>query len=217
LFLSHARIHGVGDRELYKFEPETLRICRDYIRLRYRLLPYIYGSAIDCVERSLPMARALVVEYQDDPNVWNIGDEFLFGDSLLVAPITDKSNRRAIYLPQGVWTDWWTGERLAGNRWIDVKADMETMPLYIREGGIVPMGPVMNYVGEIDTEEIQLRIAMFEGDGKSNFAVPVNDEKVPVEYTASNGKHAVKIGQSVVVFKVEALGPDSDAVEVIRI
>ena len=79
------------------------------------------------------------------------------------------------------------------------------------------MGPVMNYVGEIETGEIKLRIAMFEKDGESNFTVPVNDEKVPVEYSSSNGRHTVKIGQSGVVFKVEALGPDSDAVEVIRI
>ena len=110
LFLSHARIHGFGDRELYKFDPEVLRICRDYIRLRYRLLPYIYGSAFDCVERSLPMARALVVEFQDDPSVWNIGDQWLLGDGLLVAPIFDESGAREVYLPAGEWTDWWTGE-----------------------------------------------------------------------------------------------------------
>ncbi len=217
LFLSHARIHGVGNRELYKFEPETIRICRDYLRLRYRLLPYIYGSAIDCVERSLPMARALVVEFQNDPNVWNIGNEYMFGDSLLVAPITDKSNRRAIYLPEGVWTDWWTGERLSGGRWINVEVDMETMPLYIREGGIIPMGPIMNYVGEIKTDEIQLRIALFDGDGKSTFAVPVNEEKIPVEYIASNGKHTVKIGRNDIVFKIEASGDKNKSIETIYV
>ncbi len=105
LFNSHSRIHGFGDRELYKFGPETQRICGDYLRLRYRLLPYIYGSARQCVESSLPMTRPLVVEYQHDPTVWNMSDEYLFGDSLLVAPIFSEAPLRQVYLPEGMWTD----------------------------------------------------------------------------------------------------------------
>ncbi len=213
MFLSHTRIHGTGDREIYKFDPETLRICRDYIRLRYRLLPYIYGSAMESLEKSLPMARALVVEYQDDPTVWHIGHEYLFGSSLLVAPITDETNQRMVYMPEGTWTDWWTGERINGNRWIPVAADIETLPLYIREGGIIPMGPVMNYVGEIETKEIALRIGRFEGDGESCFTVPIDNEKVPVRYTASGGKHQVRVGPSKAVFKIESLDKTDENVD----
>ncbi len=215
LFHSHSRIHGWGKRELYKFPSEVMRICRNYIQLRYRLLPYIYGSAFDCVEKSLPMTRALVVEYQNDPNTWNIGNEFMFGDSLLVAPITDTTNKREIYLPKGMWTDWWTGERIQGGKWIHVEVDIETLPLYIREGGIIPVGPVMNYVDEIKTEEIELRIAKFEGDGKATFVVPVNGEKVLIEYAASNGKHTVNIGKTNITFKIEAVGSDDKTIEVI--
>lgn len=206
LFLSHSRIHGSGDRELYKFEPKVLRICRNYINLRYQLMPYIYGSAFSCVERSLPMARALVVDYQNDPTVWDISDEYLLGDSILVAPITDPSNKRAVYLPEGTWTDWWTGEQLAGRRWLDIEADIETLPLYVREGAIIPMGPVMQYVDEFKVKEIELRIAPFKGDGKSTFTVPVNDEKVVVEYLAHAGKHTVKVGDSNVRFNIVVIG-----------
>ena len=205
-FLSHSRIHGFGDRELYKFEPEVLRICRNYINLRYQLMPYIYGSAFSCVEQSLPMARALVVDYQNDPTVWNISDEYLFGDSILVAPITDPSNKRAVYLPEGTWTDWWTGEQLEGRRWIDIEADIETLPLYVREGAIIPVGPVMQYVDELKVEEIELRIAPIKGEGKSSFTVPVNDEKVAVEYLVAGGRHTVKIGDSKVRFNITVLG-----------
>lgn len=205
-FLSHTRIHGFGDRELYKFEPEVLRICRNYINLRYQLMPYIYGSAFSCVEQSLPMARALVVDYQNDPTVWNISDEYLFGDSILVAPITDSSNKRAVYLPEGTWTDWWTGEQLEGRRWIDIEADIETLPLYVREGAIIPVGPVMQYVDELKVEEIELRIAPIKGEGKSSFTVPVNDEKVAVEYLVAGGRHTVKIGDSKVRFNITVLG-----------
>ena len=206
LFLSHSRIHGVGDREIYKFEPEILRICRNYINLRYQLMPYIYGSAFSCVEQSLPMTRALVIDYQNDPTVWDISDEYLFGDSILVAPITDPSNKRAVYLPEGTWTDWWTGEQLEGKRWIDVEADIETLPLYVHEGAIIPMGPVMQYVDEFKVEEIELCITPFKGDGKSTFTVPVNDEKVAVEYLADAGRHTVKIGDSDVRFNITVLG-----------
>ena len=205
MFISHSRIHGFGDRELYKFGAETQRICGDYLRLRYRLMPYIYGSARKCVEQSLPMARALVIEYQDDPSVWNLGDEFLFGDAFLVAPIMSEENRRSVYLPAGVWIDWWTGNRIVGSRWLDVEAPLETLPLYVREGALIPMGPVMNYVGEKPIDRIELKVARFVGEGRSSLDVPVNGEWVPVEYVAEAGKHLVTIGKSPVPFEVQPL------------
>lgn len=206
VFLSHSRIHGSGDRELYKFGPDTVRICRDYLRLRYRLMPYIFGSAMNCVARSLPFARPLVVEYQDDPTTWDIYDEFLCGDSLLVAPIFSEENRRRIYLPQGVWTDWWTRERLPGRQWIEVEPDLETIPLYIREGAIIPMGPAMNYVDERATEALTLLVSLFAGDGHTEFTIPVNDEGVPVVYSACRGSHTLAIGPTSVACHVEPLG-----------
>lgn len=206
MFLSHSRIHGCGDRELYKFEAETQRICGDYIRLRYRLMPYIYGSARQCVAASLPLARPLVVEYQQDPTVFNIGDEYLFGESLLVAPIFTEENSRRIYLPAGVWTDWWTGERITGGCWITREVDVETMPLYIREGGLIPLGPVMDYVDAIPTEEIELKVALFTGDGHSHFELPINGEIIPLDYRAAAGKHLLTIGETRVKFKVQVFG-----------
>jgi alpha-D-xyloside xylohydrolase len=206
MFLSHSRIHGFGHRELYKFAPDTMRICRDYIRLRYQLMPYIYGSAARCVRDSLPMARALVVDFQDDPNTWNLGDEYLFGDSLLVAPVCDPTGHRRVYLPAGTWTDWWTGRRLRGGRWLLVKADVETLPLYVREGGLIPMGPVMNYIGEKPVDRITLRLAPFSRDGASSFQVPVNGQWVPVHYRAEKRRHRVSIGRCDVPFDLEVLG-----------
>ena len=216
LFNSHSRIHGLGRREIYKFSSDIVGICKNYIQQRYQLIPYIYGSAIECVEKSLPMSRALVIEYQNDPTVWNIGDEYLFGNSILVAPITDESNTRMIYLPEGIWTDWWTNERINGKQWISIKADIETLPLYIREGGIVPIGPVMNYIDEFEIKEITLKISLFEKEGKSTFTVPVNNETVLVEYLAKNGKHEVKIAKTSVSFKIDALGEEKSKIKVIR-
>ncbi len=206
MFLSHSRIHGFGDRELYKFSPDTMRVCRDYIQLRYALMPYIYGSAAQCVAESVPMARALVIDYQDDPNTWNLGDEFLFGDSFLVAPMCSAATSRRVYLPPGMWTDWWSGKRIEGGAWIEVEADLETLPLFVREGALIPMGPIMNYVDEKPTGELTLVVSLFEGSGHSRFRVPVNGAWVPVTYVAAKGKHTVTIGRCPVTLNVLTYG-----------
>ncbi len=208
MFISHSRIHGYGDRELYKFTPQTMRICREYIRLRYRLLPYIYGAAARCVADSLPLMRALALEFQDDPNTWNIGDQWLFGDSLLVAPIYTPEGVRRVYLPAGQWTDWWTGRRLEGRQWLDVKVDVETMPLYVREGAVIAMGPVMPFVDAEPVKQITLRIAPFRAPGSCTVRVPVNGQWVTVTYTCAAGKHTVAIGRTSVNFQLDVLGPE---------
>jgi alpha-D-xyloside xylohydrolase len=216
LFLSHARIHGMGERELFRFDDETQRIGRDYLRLRYRLLPYLLGSAVDCVARSLPMARALVLEYQDDPTTWPIGDQWLLGDALLVAPIFDASDRRGVYLPAGEWTDWWSGARLPGRRWIEVHIDLATLPLYVREGGIVPLGPSMQYVSERATAAVSLRLAPFRGDGETRVRVPVDQAWIDVHYVAARGVHRVTFSPSPVPMRVEVISGDGPAIDIVQ-
>jgi alpha-D-xyloside xylohydrolase len=216
LFLSHARIHGMGDRELYKFDGDVLRIGREFLRLRYRLLPYLYGTAVDSVARSLPMVRPLVLAYQDDPSTWTIDDQWLLGDDLLVAPILDPSGRRQVYFPAGTWTDWWSGEQLAGGRWRTVGAPLDRMPLYLREGATVPLGPPLDWVGQRPTDAIHLRVAPFVGDGERQCVVPVDEERVPVRYLARSGKHQITVGLSRARFEVEAMGPNPPAIEVVR-
>jgi alpha-D-xyloside xylohydrolase len=213
VFLSHTRVHGTGTREIYSFKPRTLRICRDFLHLRFRLLPYIIGSARRCVAESLPMARALVIEYQDDPNVWNLGDEYLFGDSLLIAPLLTEGNRRRVYLPQGEWTDWWTRKRLTGGGWIETNSSLETIPVFIREGALIPMGPVQNYVDEVKTTEIELLVSRFAGDGRNRFVIPLDGKTVAVDYRARNGRHVVRIGPTAGRFKVVTLGGPPVTVE----
>jgi alpha-glucosidase len=191
-----------------------MRICRDYLNLRYRLLPYILGSAKKCVARSLPMARALVIEFQDDPTVYSIADEYMFGDSILVAPIYTEDGRRRIYLPTGVWTDWWTRKHIVGPRWMDIVVDIERLPLYIREGSIIPMGPVMQFVGEKPLGSVSLLVAPFAGEGETCFDIPLGGETLRVSYTARDGKHSLRLPEASVEFNVQCLG--TVALEVIR-
>ncbi|MCL2088898.1 MAG: DUF4968 domain-containing protein [Oscillospiraceae bacterium] len=206
MFMSHSRIHGNGDRELYKFDKETFEICREFICLRYRLLPYIYASAVNCVKDSLPMMMPLVIEYQDDPNTAAIDSQWLFGQSLLVAPICDDGSSRSLYLPGGMWTDWWSGERIQGGRWITVHADIDSIPLYIREGAIIPMGPEMQYAGEKETDSLTVKISLFEQNGKSYLEVPIDNKSVKIEYICENGKHDINIDNAGIDVNIERLG-----------
>lgn len=157
LFVSHARIHGVGSRELVDHGGDVLDVGRQFLHLRYRLLPYLLGEARRSAAAGLPMMRALVVEFPDDPTTWNVDDQWLLGEHLLVAPIFDTSGHRRVYLPGGRWEDWWTGEVVDGGRWLTVEAALDRVPLWIRDGGAIALGPVMRHVGERPVGPVTIR------------------------------------------------------------
>lgn len=140
-FSSHSRCHGVGDhnyREPWRFSQEACDIFRFYDKLRYSLMPYIYQEAEKCTQTGLPMMRSLYLEYPEDRNVRHIDDEYLFGESLLVAPVLkplSKTDIRDVYLPRGVWYDYFTKERIeSSGMWIQRKVDLKTLPLYVKGG-----------------------------------------------------------------------------------
>jgi len=147
-FSSHARIHGTPPREPWEFGEEAERIFREFDELRYRLLPYIYSEALECGKSSLPMVRALVLDYQDDPTVYGIEDQYLFGRSILVAPILNDSTRRRVYLPRGKWFDYWTKQAVEGPCWLTVNAPLDRIPLYIKDGAAIPYGPLIQHTAE---------------------------------------------------------------------
>jgi alpha-glucosidase/alpha-D-xyloside xylohydrolase len=129
--------------------PQVEPICRKYLELRYRMLPYIYTAARQCCDTGLPMIRAMWLHYPDDAKAVATGDQYLWGRDLLVAPVVEKgaSNRR-VYLPRGTWFDFWTEERVEGGRDIDRPVDLETIPLYVRAGAVIPLDPIRQYSSE---------------------------------------------------------------------
>ncbi|MCI0392456.1 MAG: DUF5110 domain-containing protein [Acidobacteria bacterium] len=136
-------------------DPSELRnaevepICRKYLELRYRLMPYLYSIVRECCETGLPIMRALWLHYPDDATAVARGDEYLWGRDILVAPVVEKgATARRLYLPRGFWYDFWTGEKIEGGREINRAVDLATMPLYVRAGSIIPSGPVKQYTGE---------------------------------------------------------------------
>ena len=141
LFSSHSRCHGAGDnnyREPWRYSAEACEIFRFYDKLRYSLMPYIYSQAEKCTETGLPMMRSLPLEYPEDRNVRYIDDEYMFGDSLLIAPVLKPlsvSRVRKLYLPAGVWFDFFTKEKIESNgTWIEKPVELKTLPIYVKQG-----------------------------------------------------------------------------------
>jgi alpha-D-xyloside xylohydrolase len=193
VLLSHPRVHGMGTREPCRWPDPARRVAREWVRLRYRLLPYVLAEARSAAERGLPFARPLVLEFPDDPTTWRIGDQFLCGRSILVAPLLEPGGRRRVYLPPGTWTDWWTRGRHRGPAWLDAEHDLDTMPLYLREGAVVPMGPVVQWVGERPTDPLTVVVAPFGTAGRTEVLVPLDGREVAVRYRAGGGRHTVEV------------------------
>ena len=148
LLFSHARAHGhTAPREPWAYGEPALTIFRKYAQLRYRLLPYLYGAARHAAE-GMPLVRPLVYDYPSDRTTHHIDDEYMLGPDLLVAPMFEPRGSREIYLPAGGWYDFWTDRRFDGEAWITYEAELETLPLFVRAGAVVPMGPELQYANE---------------------------------------------------------------------
>ncbi|MEW2417275.1 TIM-barrel domain-containing protein [Streptomyces sp. NPDC046866] len=143
---------GYQDKQPWRFAEPYLSINRKYLQLKMRLMPYLYTMSRTAHETGVPSTRALVLEYPDDPVARGnlTSGQFMAGDSFLVAPVvSDTSVRDGIYLPAGTWTDYWTGRTYAGPGWLNgYKAPLDTLPLFVKGGAIVPMWPQMNHTGE---------------------------------------------------------------------
>jgi alpha-glucosidase len=174
---NHKVIDGY-DQEPWRFGTYYEDIIRKYLKLRYRLLPFLYTTLHEAHETGVPLFRPLVLNYQRDSNTANLDDEFMVGSDLLVAPILQPNQTsRLVYLPEGVWYDYWTNKRHAGGTMIRADAPLEVVPMFIRGGSIIPEGPEMNYVGEKPFDPITFYIhpddkgrattTLYEDDGTS--------------------------------------------------
>jgi alpha-glucosidase (family GH31 glycosyl hydrolase) len=182
---------------------EVEAICREYAELRYRLLPYTYTLAWQAHTQGLPLMRPLVLNYPDDPRVWTLGYEYLWGDDLLVAPVTrEGATAWTVYLPEGAWYDFWTGVRHEGPGGITVEAPLARLPLHVRAGAIIPLAPVMQHTAERALDEVTLliypsevsRFEMYEDDGRSQGYRRGRHALTTFECEATPGQIVVRIG-----------------------
>ncbi|HYT60538.1 MAG TPA: TIM-barrel domain-containing protein [Haliangiales bacterium] len=205
-------------------------ICRKYLELRYRLLPYNYTLAREACDTGLPMMRALWLHYPNDAEAVKLGNEYLWGRDLLVAPVVEKGAKsRRVYLPDGIWYDWWTNEKIQGKRWIERPVDLATLPLYAHAGAIVPLDPVRQYTSQPVAELTTLRVypgangtfALYDDDGQSLSYRDGSDSKtvwIRFRWDDANRRLTLEPDErmkkwpgGVRVFSVEAVGGDAPA------
>ena len=141
VFSSHMRYHGTCKREPWHY-PAIAPIVKKWWKLRYRLMPYIVEQGKKACESGYPMVRALIFHHPHDRQCWHIDDEYYFGSEFLVCPVINSENKRDIYLPEGLWVNFFTGERLEGGRWYyGVEVPLDQMPVFARPGALIKMYP----------------------------------------------------------------------------
>jgi alpha-glucosidase/alpha-D-xyloside xylohydrolase len=164
--------------------PAIEPIARKYVELRYRLLPYTYTLSREARDRGLPLMRSLWVHYPTDARARAIGDQYLWGRDLMIAPVYTKgATTKSVYLPSGDWYDWWTNARTTGGRTVQRDVDLATMPIYARAGAIVPVDPVRQHTGETISGPTTLRV--FPG-GNGDFTL-YDDDGISQQYLNGRG------------------------------
>jgi alpha-D-xyloside xylohydrolase len=156
------RVHGTrstDQNELWAYGPEAQAILTKFDRLRYRLLPYIYSMAWMTTNQSYTPMRPLAMDFRDDVRALNIGDQYMYGPAFLVSPVTEPAaTTRRLYLPHATWYDFWTGSKADGGTVIDAASPLDKMPLYIRAGSILPMGPDLEWSTQKPEDPTEVRV-----------------------------------------------------------
>jgi alpha-glucosidase len=219
IFYPFCRTHSSnvsGRREPWRFGEKVEKIARKYIQLRYRLLPYLYSLFWEHTETGMPVMRALFLHYPNDENCYR-GDQFLFGRSVLVAPVCERgATEREVYLPEGEWYDYWTGEKRQGKAKFIAGASLERIPIFVKAGAIIPTWPPMNFVGERPIDRVTLEVYLgngefvwYEDDGESlegDFALrritaSIRENKLEIEINQREGNYSPQNREIAVISK----------------
>jgi alpha-D-xyloside xylohydrolase len=214
------RTHGTRTyNEVWSYGKQAEPILEKYLRLRYQLMPYIYSLAWKSYSTGAPYTRALFMNFPSDPKVAGLGDEYMFGPALLVAPVTDQgATSRPVYLPAGTdWYNYWTNEKLHGGQTIEADAPIDTIPLFVKAGSILPLGEAVESTSQ---PQALAKIRIYPGsDG--DFAL-YQDDGTTYAYEKSGGQvtnlHWID-GQQRFSHSGAAAwsGPDSDLLEIVHV
>jgi alpha-D-xyloside xylohydrolase len=186
LLSSHARAHGHPPREPWAYGECAEEIVRTWAELRARLIPYLWAEALRCGQDATPLVRALLLDFPDDPVARAIDDQFLLGRALLVAPVLDERPRRELYLPPGPWVDFWTREEVEGGRHLEVDAPLDHVPMYVRGGAVLPLGPLRQHTGQATDEP--LSVELWAPAGAAEFVLHEPEGPVRLAYRVDGGR-----------------------------
>ena len=153
---SHTRAHGAPPTEPWLISKSFTDAFRACAEMKYKLMPYVYAQAKDCSERGLPMVRALLVEFPQDPGAWLVEDEYMFGSQMLVAPLMESGNERTVYLPKGKWIDYQSGKIYEGG-YQTIQAGKIPAVILVRDGSLIPHAPLAQRTDQINWNKIELK------------------------------------------------------------
>ncbi|MET1072799.1 MAG: alpha-xylosidase [Umezawaea sp.] len=199
LLSSHSRLHGSDSyRVPWLFDEESVDVLRHFAKLKARLMPYLFAAARQATETGVPMMRAMVLEFPDDPGCAQLERQYLLGDSLLVAPVFSADGEVSYYVPEGTWTRFATGERVHGPRWVTDRCDFTTIPLLVRPGSVVPVGsaddgPEYDYADGVtlhvyelaDGASVTTTITTVDGEPGARFVTSRRGDAITVEASSA--------------------------------
>ena len=185
------RVHSSGDhgdQEPWAFDEDVTAIVKKFIEIRYQLLPYLYTAFWNYVDHGTPLLKSLVLFDQGDLQTHYRTDEFIFGEHILACPILEANAKgRRMYVPHGNWYNYWTDEVIKGGKEMWVDADIDSMPIFVKEGAIIPKYPIQQYVGEKEIKEIRLDVYYKEGKEDSELFSDANDG-----YDYTKGRYSLR-------------------------
>jgi alpha-D-xyloside xylohydrolase len=185
LLSSHSRLHGSSSyRVPWLFDEESVDVVRNFTKLKCSLMPYIYAAANEAAETGVPLMRAMVVEFENDPACAHLDQQYMFGESLLVAPIFNDRSEATYYLPNGQWINFFTGETVNGGSFRCEKYDYMSLPLFIRENSIVAIGSHDNRPDYEYADGVELHISSLCEGVMANTVVFDSNSKKELEVSA---------------------------------
>jgi alpha-glucosidase len=245
VFHPFCRVHSSGDhgdQEPWVFGKTVTDIVRKFIEIRYTLLPYLYTTFWRYADEGIPILKSLVLYDQEDPNTHYRNDEFIFGEKILVCPIIEANSKgRRMYIPRGKWYSFWDNSIWEGGEEVWVDADIDSMPIFIKEGAIIPKYPIQQYVGEKTINQLDLDVyyklgkessEVYEdaGDGydykKGRYSLrnftQVGKEKSLTLQQFKSGKfttsyNSFKINIHGLPFKINKIEVDNEAIDISKI
>ncbi len=181
MLTSHSRCHGMTPKEPWNYDAAFMDRFREIDEMRYKLMPYIYAQAKDSSDHGLPMLRALLVEYPEDPGSWKIEDEYLFGSSMLVAPLLHEGiNNRDVYLPPGSWIDYQTGKAYNGG-WQKIEAGKIPIIMLVKDGTVIPHIGLAQSTTQMDWSKLELVVYAKDAQPSSGqICLPSDNKLLPL-------------------------------------
>jgi len=207
LFRNHCEVRAVN-QEPWAFGEKYEKIIKEYIELRYKMITHIYNLFYKSSRSGIPVVRPLLMEYPEDEECYNLSDQFLFGDSIMVAPVYEPDrNKRMVYFPEGEWIDFWTGQSFKGPEYKIIDAPLSKLPIFLKAGSILPLNKKLNYIGEKELEELEFNIYLSNEIDYNNYRL-YDDDGISFDYL--EGKYnltdfSYQINENKISLKIDKL------------